>query len=117
MASYDIPRDTSGEGKILYIFSYKALLFTFIGILIGAVFYFIFNLIGLKIVGIAIIIIFGVIGFSIATFKIPTIKKIPITEKIGGEKLEEIIKRYIKFNSKKVKTYTLFTKEEKRDGK
>ena len=117
MASYDIPRDTGGEGKILYIFSYKALLFTFIGVVIGAVFFFIFNVIGLKIVGIASIVIFGVIGFSVATFKIPTIKKIPVTEKIGGEKVEEIIKRYMRFKSKKVHTYTLYTKEEERNGK
>ena len=110
---YNIPRDTGGEGKILYIFSYKALLYTFIGALIGGVFYLIFSLIGLKIVGIVMIVILGLIGFSVATFKIPTIKTIPATSKIGGEKAEEIIKRYIKFKTKKVKTYTLYTKEEK----
>ena len=116
MPAYNIPRDTGGEGKILYIFSTKALLYTFIGALIGGLFYFIFNLIGLGVVGIVIIVIFAFIGFAIATFKIPTIRTIPVTEKIGGEKVDEIIKRYIKFKTRKTKTYTLYTKEEERNG-
>ena len=37
--SYNIPRNVKGEGRILYIFSYKALVYTGIGIAIGLVFY------------------------------------------------------------------------------
>ena len=114
---YNIPRDTGGEGKILYIFSTKALIYTFIGALIGGLFYFILNLFGLGVVGIVILVILAFIGFAIATFKIPTIRPIKATEKIGGEKAEEIIKRYIKFKKRKIKTYTLYTKEEEENGK
>ena len=113
--AYNIPRNTKGEGRILYIFSTKGLIYTGIGALIGGIFYFIFNLIGLKMLGLIFVLIFGGIGFSIATLKIPKIKTIEITKKIGGEQIDEVLKRYIKFKMKKTKKYRLFnvTKEEK----
>ena len=118
--AYNIPRNTKGEGRILYIFSTKALLYTFVGLIIGSVFYFIFNFIGLQIVGIVICAIFGVIGFIIATFKIPSIRGVEATKSTGGEQIDEIIKRAIKFKMKKTKKYVLYntvpkenTKEEK----
>ena len=43
MNSDNIPRNVKGEGRILYIFSTEALIYTFVGILIGSIFYFIFN--------------------------------------------------------------------------
>ena len=115
--AYNIPRNTKGEGRILYIFSTKALLYTFIGLMVGSIFYFIFNFIGLQIVGIVICSIFGVIGFIIATFKVPRIKGIEATKSIGGEQIDELIKRLIKFKMKKTKKYALFsTKEEENNG-
>ena len=116
--AYNIPRNTKGEGRILFIFSTKALLYTFIGLLIGSVFYFIFNFIGLQIVGIVLCAIFGVIGFAIATFKVPSIRGIEATKSIGGEHIDEVIKRLIKFKMKKTNKYTLSaaTKEEEKDG-
>ena len=116
--AYNIPRDTKGEGRILFIFSTKALIFTFIGLLIGSIFFFIFDAIGLQIVGIVICAIFGLIGFAIATFKVPTIRGIKVTKSIGGEKIDEVIKRLIKFKMKKTKKYALFTttKEENNNG-
>ena len=39
--------------------------------------------------------VFAVIGYVIGAVKIPTIVGIPITKKIGGEPLSEIIIRYI----------------------
>ena len=54
MQSYYIPRNYKGEGRILYIFSTKAIIYTAIGIAIGLLFYFIFNLIGLTTIGIII---------------------------------------------------------------
>ena len=59
------------------------------------------------------LLLFGGIGFSIATFKVPKIKTIKVFNDIGGESIDEIIKRYIKFKSKKNKIYSLYTKEEK----
>lgn len=116
MASYNIPRNNSGEGRILYIFSMRAILYTFVGAAIGGIIYYILNFIGLGIIGIIIGGILAFIGFAIATFKIPNIRTIKVTESVGGEKIDEILKRYIKFRSKKTNKYTLFTKEENKNG-
>ena len=65
---------------------------------------------GLKIVGIILLAIFALIGYAIGAFKIPTIAGIPVTKKIGGEPISEIIIRYVKFKKNR-KMYT-YTKEE-----
>lgn len=83
MQTYEIPRDYKGEGRILYVFSMKALMYTAIGAGIGMIFYFIFSLLWLNVVGIIITVIFGAIGFSIGTFKMPNSRKFQITEKTG----------------------------------
>ena len=112
MGPYNIPRNTKGEGRILYIFSTKALIYTLVGALIGGLFYLIFDAIGLTTVGIIIVLLFGVIGFSVATFKVPKIGNVKAINDASGEYIDEVIKRYIKFKSKRVKKYTLYTKEE-----
>lgn len=112
MGTYLIPRDLKGEGRILTIFSYKALLYTVIGIVIGFIFYFILNMIGLSTVGVIIMILFAVIGFGIGTFKMPNTKSFEITKKTGGEKIDEIIIRLIKFKMKKNRIYIYDKKEE-----
>ena len=53
----------------------------------------------------------ALIGYIIGAVKIPTIVSIPITKKIGGEPLSEIIVRYVKFKKNR-KMYS-YTKEEK----
>lgn len=119
MAAYNIPRDTKGEGRILFIFSTKALIYTAIGAVPGLLFYAIFSALGMEIVGIVMVAIFAFIGFSIATFKIPKIKGIEATKDIGGEQIDEIIKRVIKFRNKKIKKYTIYSinREDKPNGK
>ncbi len=111
MGTYNIPRNLRGETRILIIFSVKSLITTALGALIGAIFLLIFSLLGLKIVGIIIMALFALIGYAMGTFKIPTVAGLPFTKKIGGESLDEIIKRYIKFRMNR-KIYT-YTKEEK----
>ena len=112
---YNIPRNTKGEGRFLYIFSTKALVVTAIFAAIGfGIFYFIGDLISnstLKIIG---AVVFGAIGFAITSFKIPDSSNFEITRKDGGEYIDQIIIRFIKFKMKKNKIYTFFT-EEKRD--
>ncbi len=108
MATYNIPRNVKGEGRILYIFSTKALIYTFIGAIIGGIIYFIFDAIGMGTIGLLFIVGLGAIGFSIATFKIPKIRAL---NDISGENIDEVIKRYIKFKSKKNKIYSIYTKE------
>ena len=80
---YNIPRNYKGEGKILYIFSTKGLIYTAIGIAIGLLFFYIFRLIGMSTVGFVVMAVFGAIGFAIATFKIPDTKKFYFTTKTG----------------------------------
>lgn len=112
MGTYLIPRDLKGEGRILTIFSYKALGYTVVGLIIGFVFYYILKLIGLSTVGIIIMGIFALIGFSIGTFKMPNTKSFEITKKTGGEKIDDVLIRFIKFKMKKNRIY-IYTKEEK----
>lgn len=115
MGTYYIPRNVKGETRILYIFTIKALITTAGGIIIGALLYLLFLMLGLKVVGIAAIVIMGVIGYGIGMIKIPTLSGIRFTKKIGGEPLSEIIVRYFKFRkNKKIYTYVdMSTTEEK----
>ncbi len=111
MGTYYIPRNYKGETRILYIFSIKSLITTVLGALIGLIFYFLLMLLGLKKVGIVLLVIWAVIGYCIGALKIPTIVGLPVTKKIGGESVSDIIIRYIKFKKNR-KVYT-YTKEEK----
>lgn len=111
MGTYYIPRNYKGESRILYIFTVKSLITTAIGAGIGALFYLIFSVLGMKLAGVIIMGIFALIGWVLGALKIPTVVSIPITKKIGGEPVGEIILRYIKFKRNR-KIYT-YTKEEK----
>lgn len=114
MGTYYIPRNVKGEGRILYIFSTKALIYTAAFVLVGLLFYYIFNLIGLKMVGMIITGIFGLIGFCIGTFKIPDSPNWSITKKNGGQNIDDVIIRAIKFKMKKNKIY-VYEREEKKN--
>ena len=83
MGTYQVPRDVKGEGRILLIFSKKAILYTIIGVGIGFIFQLIFSIIKLQIVGYILMGIFGVIGFIIGTFKMPDTTAFEITKKTG----------------------------------
>ena len=123
MQSYYIPRNYKGEGRILYIFSTKAIIYTAVGAGIGLIFYFMLNLIGLTTIGIIITALFGGIGFAIATFKVPEMKNFEITKKNGGENIDEVIKRWFLFKKKKNRVYVYkelrsgVKKEKKEDTK
>ena len=108
MGTYNLPRNVKGEGRILFIFSTKSLITTCIGGAIGLVFYFIFKILGLTIVGFVITLIFALIGYIIGMFKIPDGNGLEITRKAGGENIDDIIKRYIKFKTINKITYIYF---------
>ena len=111
MGTYYIPRNYKGETRILYIFTVKSLITTAIGAGVGAIFFLILSALSMKTPGIIAMAFCALIGWAVGALKIPTIVAIPITRKIGGEPLGEIILRYIKFKkSRKIYTYT---KEEK----
>ncbi len=112
MGTYNLPRNVKGEGRILFIFSTKSLITTCFGGAIGIIFYLIFSALGMSIVGIVITLIFALIGYAIGMFKIPDTAGLEITRKTGGENIDDIIKRYIKFKKNNKKIY-VFTKEEK----
>ena len=114
MGTYNVPRNVKGEGRILFIFSTKALIYSGIGALIGGILYIIFNLLGLTLVGIAVVVVFALIGFVIGTFKVPNIERFEFSRKTGGENIDDVIKRAVKFKMKKEKLY-VYTKEEKKD--
>ena len=66
---------------------------------------------GLTIVGIIITLVFALIGYGIGMLKIPDSNGTEITRKVGGENLDDVIKRYIKFKKNNKKLY-VYTKEE-----
>lgn len=108
MGMHMVPRNVKGEGRFFYIFSVKALIYTVVGFTIGLPFYFILSTVGLGFPGVVIALILGAIGFAIGTFKIPEIDSFEITRKTGGEKIDDIIMRYIKFkknNKNKIYIY------------
>lgn len=116
MGTYNVPRNVKGEGRILYIFSTKALIYTGVGALFGGIFYVIFRLLGLTILGIVFVAIFGLIGFIIGTFKVPNLERFEFAQKTGGENIDDVIKRAIQFKMKKDKLYVYKeSKEEKED--
>lgn len=112
---YNIPRNYKGEDKILFIFSRKAFLYTAIGAFIGIVINFIIGMFGVKNAGLPVIIVFGFIGFIIGTFKIPDTTRFEFTRKVGGEGIDDIIVRYIKFKKKNKRIY-VYKEEESKDG-
>lgn len=110
MGTYMIPRNTKGEGRILFIFSTKALIYTVAGGLVGMPFYYLFKTMQMTIVGIVILSLLALLGFIVGTFKIPNTEGFKIARLVGGENIDDIILRYIKFKKKKNKIY--ITKEE-----
>lgn len=112
MGTYNIPRNVKGEGRILFIFSAKSLITTCIGGAIGLAIYFIFSLIKLGTIGMIIAAIFAFVGYSIGMFKVPETNGFEITKKTGGENIDDVLKRYIKFKKNDKKLY-VYTKEEK----
>lgn len=111
MGTYNLPRNVKGEGRILFIFSNKSLITTCVGAAIGLVFYIIFKLMKLTMIGVILVVVFAVLGYSVGMFKMPDSNGLEITRKTGGENLDDIIKRYIKFKKNKRKLY-VYTKEE-----
>lgn len=105
MGTYNLPRDVKGEGRILFVFSRKGLIYTIIGATIGLVFKLITDMLGIGIVGLIIMVLLALIGFVIGTFKMPNASGFKITKKTGGENIDEILKRLIKFKMKKNKVY------------
>ena len=116
MGTYNLPRNVKGEGRILFIFTGKSMLYTVAGGIVGfLLFYIILSALGFTTVGLIMIACCALIGFLIGTLKMPNLEKFDFTRKTGGENIDDIIKRAIKFKMKGKKIYIY--KEEETDAK
>ena len=120
MGTYNIPRNTKGEGRLFYIFSTKALIYTVAGLIIGAAIRWILETIGdllgvkgniFSTIGIVFMAILAIFGFVIATFKIPHNDRFEITRKAAGNNIDKVIFESIKFKLNKKKLYIYDTDE------
>ena len=105
MGTYNLPRNVKGEGRILFIFSAKALVYTAVGGACGLPLYLIFSLLSMNVVGLVCIVLLGLVGFVIGTFKVPDTSNFKITQKTGGENIDDVIRRGIKFKMQKNRIY------------
>lgn len=69
-----------------------------------------FKMLGMALIGYVLIGALALIGFICGTFKIPDSSVLRVTRLVGGENIDDIILRYIKFKQKKNRIY--ITKEE-----
>lgn len=116
MGTYNLPRNVKGEGRILFVFSTKALIYSTIGALVGLPVYFIFSILNFKLVGLISILVFALIGFIIATFKVPEIPSIQATKKVSGEDIDDVIKRFVKFKMQHNKIYIYEREKDVEEG-
>uniref|UniRef100_UPI00272B6536 hypothetical protein n=1 Tax=uncultured Clostridium sp. TaxID=59620 RepID=UPI00272B6536 len=79
------------------------------------VFYFMLKILGFSMVGLIITLIFGAIGFGIGTLKVPESTAFEITKKTGGENIDDVILRWIKFKKNGNKIYVYSAEEETKD--
>ena len=105
MGTYNLPRNVKVEGRILFVFSTKALIYSAVGAGIGLIFYLIFKILSMSVVGLIFVALFALIGFVIGTFKMPDTNAFEITKKTGGENIDDVIKRAIKFKMQRNKIY------------
>ncbi len=105
MGTYELPRNVKGEGRILFIFTTKSLIYTVVAAGIGLLFYFILSAFNMTMVGIIIVAVFALIGFCIGTLKMPELGKFEFTKKTGGENIDDIIMRAFKFKTSGKKVY------------
>ena len=94
------------------IFTTKSLVASCIGAAIGlAIYYFLKVTLGLGKIGLIITLILAAIGYGITTLKVPETNNFEITRRTGGEKIDDVILRALKFKQKGKKIY-VYTKEE-----
>lgn len=111
MQTYNLPRNVKGEGRILFIFTPRSIVYTAAFAIVGLLLYILFKSMELKLIGIILFAIFALIGFAIGTLKVPGIIGISWAKKNAGERLDDILKRAIDFKRKGNKIY-IYDKEE-----
>ena len=89
------------------VFTTKSMLYTAGFGILGILLY---TLIG-GMIGIGVAVLIAAIGFGIGTLKMPDTNKFEITRKTGGENLDSVLLKLIKFKSRGKRIY-VYTKEE-----
>ena len=108
--SYLIPRNTKGEGRILMIFSKKSFIWTIVLASIALItIYPICSMLGFSLIGMISVLIFGLIGFVISSFKMPNSANFEIFRKTGGEDIDQILIRLLKFKKRGKRVYLYYT--------
>ena len=97
------------NGRILFIFTTKSILYTAIFGVIGILLFFIIG----GIPGVISAIVVAAIGYGIGTLKMPDTNQFEITRKTGGENIDAVLLRLIKFKTRGKRLY-VYTKEEKK---
>ncbi len=105
MGTYNLPRNVKGEGRILFIFTRKSLIWTAGAAIVGLILLMILKAIGLIKIGVILFLLLALIGFAIGTFKVPNLSGMKWAKINAGENLDDIIFRAIKFKQKKNKIY------------
>ena len=72
------------------------------------------KLINLNVIGIILLVVFALLGFAIGTFKMPNTTAFEITKKTGGENIDDVIIRAIKFKMKNKNKIYVYTEEERK---
>ena len=94
------------------IFSTKSLIATSAGAAMGlAIYYFLKTIFGLGTIGLIFVLIFALMGFGITTMKVPESNNFAITRKTGGDRMDDVLLRALKFKQKGKRIY-VYTKEE-----
>lgn len=94
------------------IFTTKSLIASTAGAAIGfAVYYFLKTIFGIGKWGLLITVIFAAIGYGITTLKVPESNNFAITRKTGGDRMDDVLLRALKFKQKGKRIY-VYTKEE-----
>lgn len=115
MGTYNLPRNVKGEGRILFIFTKKSMIWTAGAAMAGFLFYVLFSTLGMTMVGMISVLVCALIGFAIGTFKVPNIANVNWARANAGENLDDVILRAIKFKQKGNKIYIY--REDKTDDK
>lgn len=114
--TYSVPRNVKGEGRILYIFSFKSIITTCLGAAVGIPIFLLFQVIGLTIPGIVAVAICALIGFGVGTLTIPDTPLVGNLRKAGGEKVTDILIRTFTFTKrKKIYIYRLKNPTKKKE--
>ena len=92
------------------IFSKKSFLWTIACAAVAlCTIYPIFSILGLGLIGMASVLLFGLIGFVIGSAKMPNSQNFEIFRKTGGEDIDEILIRLLKFKKGAKKVYLYYT--------